>query len=224
MNFNLDIQDDDFVKLNDLWDLGNEFRTRAGVAKLELCNYLRSPSTLKFIEALERKLDVPSIRSPAESFEVSSRLSNTIRTSLIRSVKGRYNGGTFVHKYILLHAASKFTYEYQLIIFDKIDQFDKLIVALNSFEIDDELLVDSNVDMFIYAIKECSTGNVKIGISKHPEVRLRQLQTGNSSKLELLKVVPAVNRFKTEKELHLLNSDKHILGEWFNETARIDLI
>lgn len=56
----------------------------------------------------------------------------------------------------------------------------------------------------------------KIGITKNPTKRLKQLQTGNSLKLELLSVYETNFGNKFEKILHrtynLLNEN----GEWFN--------
>jgi len=86
----------------------------------------------------------------------------------------------------------------------------KLIQALNNFEIPDEL-----PDMYLYVIKEDNTPNYKIGISKNPELRLKQLQTGNSSKLSLIYTVKAENRYKDETELHKIFEAYKIQGEWF---------
>lgn len=91
----------------------------------------------------------------------------------------------------------------------------KLILeALNDFEVPEEL-----PDMYVYAIREQETGRVKLGISKDPEQRLRTLQTGNSSKLELVAYKKAENRFKDEQQLHKLAANEHIRGEWFEGGA-----
>ena len=89
-----------------------------------------------------------------------------------------------------------------------------IINALNSFDIPDDM-----PDMYVYAIREKETGRVKLGISKHPEERLKQLQAGNSQKLELVAYKKAENRFKDEKVAHSDNKDKHIRGEWFERGA-----
>ena len=89
-----------------------------------------------------------------------------------------------------------------------------IMKALQSFEIPDEL-----PDMYVYAIRECSTGNIKLGISKDPEARVKQLQNGNSGALELVAYKRAVNRFKDEASLHELASDNNIKGEWFSKDA-----
>ena len=59
---------------------------------------------------------------------------------------------------------------------------------------------------------------VKIGESCDPEKRLRQLQTGNSAKLRLLKTIKFEDKRaaqKNEKMLHRHFRDKRIQGEWF---------
>ena len=91
-----------------------------------------------------------------------------------------------------------------------------LIKAVNEFEIPDDL-----PDMFVYVVRNTVTGNVKIGISRDPEVRLRQLQSNNDCKLELLATKFAENRFKDEALLHDTNSDYRIQGEWFTAEARM---
>ena len=41
---------------------------------------------------------------------------------------------------------------------------------------------------YIYLIQSLDDGFYKIGLSKHPNKRLNQLQTGNSSKLKLVEI------------------------------------
>ena len=70
--------------------------------------------------------------------------------------------------------------------------------------------------MHLYIIQSDSTGNFKIGRSKHPEKRLKQLQTGNPNKLKLILVLE--NQGHREKLLHnRINSwtRKKSKGEWF---------
>ena len=75
-------------------------------------------------------------------------------------------------------------------------------------------------DMFVYAMMEEDTGNIKIGISKDPERRLKQLQTGNSSRLILVATHKAENRFNDERSLHHKNENYNIHGEWFSNEAK----
>lgn len=77
--------------------------------------------------------------------------------------------------------------------------------------------------MYIYAIKNPDTGNIKIGISKDPEARLKQLRVGNDADLRLVLVekIEAPNRFQDERLAHLKNQYLRIRGEWFRSGARL---
>lgn len=99
-------------------------------------------------------------------------------------------------------------------IFKHLNDLSIIQEALNNFEVPDDL-----PDMYVYAIRESETGCIKLGISKHPEERLKQLQVGNSQKLELVAYKKAENRFKDEKLAHSDNQDKRIRGEWFSSEA-----
>ena len=98
--------------------------------------------------------------------------------------------------------------------FESATGIDEIIWALRDFEIPDDL-----PDMYVYAIRETETGRVKLGISRDPEARLRQLQTGNSQELELVAFRKAENRFDDERALHTDASDYRIRGEWFTADA-----
>ena len=61
---------------------------------------------------------------------------------------------------------------------------------------------------------------IKIGYtSNNPEARLKGLQTGNPSKLKLLKVIEG--SIDTEKELHGIFKDYRAEGEWFKYNSSI---
>lgn len=73
---------------------------------------------------------------------------------------------------------------------------------------------------YIYIISN-DQGYIKVGVSKHPEKRVKQLQTGNEHKLTLL----FTEEFKCERK-HLLHIETEIhkqlrristkcVGEWF---------
>jgi hypothetical protein len=91
----------------------------------------------------------------------------------------------------------------------------ELLTALEAFDIPDDL----PQDLFLYAIRECETGNIKLGISRDPRARLNQLQTGNSSRLELVAIRPAVNRFADERAVHADADAYRLRGEWFTAQA-----
>lgn len=63
----------------------------------------------------------------------------------------------------------------------------------------------------IYFIK--SKSFVKIGVASDPNVRLKELQTGNPFKLKIAATIPG--HFVTEKELHSVFDRFRLEGEWF---------
>lgn len=71
---------------------------------------------------------------------------------------------------------------------------------------------------YIYIISDGT--HVKIGISKSPEKRLKQLQTGHPMKLSLHKVreVPSERVKKLEAIIHKTCNYRRLKGEWFNMT------
>ena len=82
---------------------------------------------------------------------------------------------------------------------------------------------DTDPEMYVYAMREVETGRIKLGISRDPGARLKQLQTGNSQRLELVAYRKASASYQDEKALHLINADCHIRGEWFNENAKMEV-
>ena len=56
---------------------------------------------------------------------------------------------------------------------------------------------------------------VKIGISKHIEKRIRQLQTGSPQELKLMGQIKSKNDRDLEAELHKKYSANRLHGEWF---------
>jgi predicted GIY-YIG superfamily endonuclease len=73
---------------------------------------------------------------------------------------------------------------------------------------------------YIYIISD-NNGYIKVGISKHPEKRLKQLQTGHPNNLTLLFTeefeCKRRHLLKIEKLIHRKIHDiaKHMKGEWF---------
>ena len=127
---------------------------------------------------------------------------------------GRVNEPTIINEdaaiYLILNSRKQGVEKLKKDLISKISGVRVLMNALRSFEVPEDL-----PDMFVYAIMEEDTKNIKIGISKDPEARLKQLQTGNSSKLYLVGYRKAENRFKEEKTLHQKNESLRIHGEWF---------
>jgi len=65
----------------------------------------------------------------------------------------------------------------------------------------------------LYFIQSEKTGEIKIGRSKHPQKRLKNLQTGNPN---ILKIVASFEGLGwREKELHETLKEWRGSGEWF---------
>lgn len=73
---------------------------------------------------------------------------------------------------------------------------------------------------YVYLIKDCGKENTyKIGVTKNIVNKRKQtLQTGNSSKLEIISFYETNYPFKLETMLHRLYSDYNIQNEWFELT------
>jgi hypothetical protein len=70
-----------------------------------------------------------------------------------------------------------------------------------------------NGTTYVYIIKN-DKNKYKIGRSKNPSKRLKQLQTGNNSKLYL--IATALGDIHLEKRLHKMFFYSREVGEWFN--------
>ena len=69
---------------------------------------------------------------------------------------------------------------------------------------------------YIYLIQSLENSYYKIGVSKHPKKRLKQLQTGNSSELKLVEIYQSEIAHKIEKTLQRRYSHLRKEGEWFD--------
>lgn len=69
---------------------------------------------------------------------------------------------------------------------------------------------------YVYIIQSTESGYFKIGVSKKPKYRIKQLQTANSSKLILISEYSSDIANKLEKALHNLYSYCKKEGEWFD--------
>lgn len=76
---------------------------------------------------------------------------------------------------------------------------------------------------YIYLIKSLEDSYYKIGISKHPNKRLSQLQTGNSAELRLIDVYSTELASQIEGTLHRKYSHLHKNGEWFDGSIDIEV-
>ena len=69
---------------------------------------------------------------------------------------------------------------------------------------------------YIYLIQSLENSHYKIGISKNPKRRIKELQTGNSSELRLVETYQSVYAVNIERALQRRYSYLHKEGEWFD--------
>lgn len=73
----------------------------------------------------------------------------------------------------------------------------------------------------IYVIGKDENGPLKVGISKDPQRRLRQLQTASGIELQILALGRAGLGYtdrQIEKSIHSQLQDVRMVGEWFDTT------
>jgi len=70
---------------------------------------------------------------------------------------------------------------------------------------------------YVYLIQSQEDGYYKIGVSKHPNKRIEQLQTGNSSKLKVIEQYKSYSYLAHYIERTLQRRFSHMRkeGEWF---------
>lgn len=70
---------------------------------------------------------------------------------------------------------------------------------------------------YVYLIEDCNNNCYKIGVTKgEPEKRLKKLQTGNPSKLELRYLYECEYPYRLESMLHSHYKSYNELNEWFS--------
>lgn len=69
---------------------------------------------------------------------------------------------------------------------------------------------------YIYLIQSLEDGYYKIGVSKNPNKRVKQLQTGNSSELKLIETYQSKHANIVEKTIHRQLEHCKKEGEWFD--------
>jgi hypothetical protein len=72
------------------------------------------------------------------------------------------------------------------------------------------------VSRYVYLMFATERGDYKLGISKNPAKRVKQLQTGSGEQIELLDLFLTPYPFEVETSLHGLYAPDHNMGEWFN--------
>jgi hypothetical protein len=71
----------------------------------------------------------------------------------------------------------------------------------------------------VYFIRNQAADAMKVGHSRDPDRRLRELQTGNSARLHLVGAVAAAREFETL--VHEEFADLALEGEWFSQSGEI---
>jgi len=71
----------------------------------------------------------------------------------------------------------------------------------------------------IYFIELLGSEVIKIGFSRDPESRLRQMQTSNPHELRMLKVISG--GYEKEAEIHEKFSKNRVRGEWFKASKKL---
>ena len=69
---------------------------------------------------------------------------------------------------------------------------------------------------YVYLIRNQESGTYKLGVSKHPEQRVKELQTGNDDDIVLIESFQSKYPTKVETALHNKYAPNRKRGEWFN--------
>lgn len=118
---------------------------------------------------------------------------------------------------VLLRYSSEFR---SLFISYFLDIRDALLDRYRLITIDKTLPETSGKRQYVYIIRDNHKEHIKIGIATDPHKRLAQLQTGNSTPLELEYVsYVCSNASEIEASLHKHFKDKHVFGEWFDANS-----
>jgi len=115
--------------------------------------------------------------------------------------------------YTLILNGAKPSQSLKDLIIDQVKNSRQILQALNEFEIPEDLAGEG---LCVYVIRNTGTGSVKIGVSRDPAERLKQLQTGSDAQLELVAVKRTANAFAEEAALHRKHGERRLCGEWFS--------
>jgi predicted GIY-YIG superfamily endonuclease len=69
---------------------------------------------------------------------------------------------------------------------------------------------------YVYLIQALESGRYKIGVSKNPTRRIKQLQTGSNEELKLIHSFKSMYPHKVEKALHHRYNIEKTSGEWYD--------
>ena len=77
----------------------------------------------------------------------------------------------------------------------------------------------NDTPVFVFTAIESSTGRIKIGISKNPEARIKQLQQGNPDSIVLVSSYRSNNAYHEKQEILEDNYLNVINGDWLSYRA-----
>ena len=171
----------------------------------------------------EHKNILRDIRNEIEELKkISSNLSQSIINDFSENIyfdiysreQTEYELGEMATMQILLKYSTEYRAKF-IITFQKIKE-----ALMNMFKVKllEEVLPQDNRNRhYVYIIENVDNGAIKIGVGNNPDGRLKQLQTGSVSELELVyRSNLCSNAFEVEKFMHDKFSDKHIRGEWYS--------
>ena len=77
---------------------------------------------------------------------------------------------------------------------------------------------------YVYLIQNLETSKYKIGVSKHPKKRVKQLQTGSGEEIKLIHEFKSQFPRKVETALHNRYGHLRAEGEWFLITLSEEVV
>lgn len=83
----------------------------------------------------------------------------------------------------------------------------------------DVIVTKASITTYVYFIEEAESGNIKIGVAKTIEKRIKQLQTGNPRTLTAIAFITCKSKpdaHACETFLHKKFASVRLHGEWFN--------
>lgn len=170
-----------------------------GSAKKYQPNYfMRAKGTTSFIDALSAAGETQSYR---------------------KSV-GRYGGGTYMSKMLFIKYAAWISPDIEVQIMASLINKSEVCVfdIARSIDID----VEHNTERFVYVVKESVSGRYKIGISKDPERRMKELNTGNPEELVMVACYRATHDgYKSENLAHREFEQARLRSEWFDSNTDV---
>ena len=80
-------------------------------------------------------------------------------------------------------------------------------------------------DRYVYVAQESTSGRYKIGISKDPERRIKELNIGNPEQLKLIHYFKSNgNKYESETITHKMYAAHRLRSEWFDTAIDLNLL